>query len=42
MVWAWLLARMKEKKNAYRIFVGKPEGSPPRRAIKIYDEQEEA
>jgi hypothetical protein len=26
MRWAWHLARMGEKRNACRIFVGKPEG----------------
>jgi hypothetical protein len=29
MRWAWHVARMGEKRNAYRIFVGKPEGKRP-------------
>jgi hypothetical protein len=29
MRWAWLVARMVEKRNAYRILVGKPEGKRP-------------
>jgi hypothetical protein len=29
MRWAWHVARMGEKKNAYRIFVGKPDGKRP-------------
>jgi hypothetical protein len=33
MRWAWHIAQMGEKRNAYRILVGKPEGkrSPGRR-----------
>jgi hypothetical protein len=35
MRWAWHVARMGEKKNAYRILVGKPEGKRPfERAIR--------
>jgi hypothetical protein len=30
MRWAGHVARMGEKRNAYRIFVGKPEGKRPR------------
>jgi hypothetical protein len=26
MIWAWNVARMGEKRNLYRILVGKPEG----------------
>jgi hypothetical protein len=29
MRWAGLVARMEEKRNAYRILVGKPEGKKP-------------
>jgi hypothetical protein len=29
MRWAWHVARMGEKRNAYRILVGKPEGKRP-------------
>jgi hypothetical protein len=29
MRWAWYVARMGQKKNAYRILVGKPEGKRP-------------
>jgi hypothetical protein len=29
MIWAGYVARMGEKKNAYRIFVGKSEGKRP-------------
>jgi hypothetical protein len=29
MIWAEHVARMGEKRNAYRIFVGKPEGEKP-------------
>jgi hypothetical protein len=29
MRWAWNVARMGEKMNAYRILVGKPEGKRP-------------
>jgi hypothetical protein len=29
MKWAWHLAHMRVKRNAYRIFVGKPEGKRP-------------
>jgi hypothetical protein len=29
MRWAWYVARMGEKMNAYRILVGKPEGKRP-------------
>jgi hypothetical protein len=44
MIWAGHVARMEEKKNVYRIFVGKPQrkrplGRPKRRwvdSIKIY------
>jgi hypothetical protein len=40
MGWAWHVARMVEKRNAYRILVGKPEGKRPRRRwvdnIKMY------
>jgi hypothetical protein len=31
--WAVHVARMGEKRNAYRIFVGKPEGIPRRRWV---------
>jgi hypothetical protein len=31
MRWAWHVARMAEKRNAYRILVGKPEGNKPLR-----------
>jgi hypothetical protein len=31
MRWAGHVARMREKKNAYRLFVGKPEGNRPLR-----------
>jgi hypothetical protein len=29
MIWAGHVARMGEKRNAYRLFVGKPEGKRP-------------
>jgi len=29
MKWAWHVARMGEKRSAYRILVGKPEGKRP-------------
>jgi hypothetical protein len=29
MRWAWQVARMGAKRNAYRILVGKPEGKTP-------------
>jgi hypothetical protein len=29
MIWAWHVARMGEKRNAYRILVGMPEGKRP-------------
>jgi hypothetical protein len=29
--WAWHVARMGEKRNAYRLLVGKPEGKRPLR-----------
>jgi hypothetical protein len=29
MRWAWHVARMEEKRNIYRILVGKPEGNRP-------------
>jgi hypothetical protein len=29
MRWAWHVARMREKRNAYKILVGKPEGKRP-------------
>jgi hypothetical protein len=29
MTWAWYVARMGEKRNAFRILVGKPEGKRP-------------
>jgi hypothetical protein len=29
MRWAWHVTRMGEKRNAYGIFVGKPEGKSP-------------
>jgi hypothetical protein len=29
MKWAWVVARMGQKRNAYRIMVGKPEGRRP-------------
>jgi hypothetical protein len=29
MRWAWHVARMRGKKNVYRILVGKPEGNRP-------------
>jgi hypothetical protein len=29
MRWAWHVARMGEKRNVYRILVGKPEGERP-------------
>jgi hypothetical protein len=29
MGWEWHVARMKEKRNAYRILVGNPEGTIP-------------
>jgi hypothetical protein len=29
MRWAWHVARIEEKRNAYRILVGKPEGKRP-------------
>jgi hypothetical protein len=29
MRWAWHVARMGEKRNAYKILVGKPEGKRP-------------
>jgi hypothetical protein len=31
MRWAWHVARMGEKRNAYRLLVGKPEGKGPLR-----------
>jgi hypothetical protein len=31
MRWAWYVARIGEKRNAYRILVGKPEGKRPLR-----------
>jgi hypothetical protein len=34
MRWAGHAARMGEKRNAYRIFVGKPEGKRPTRKTK--------
>jgi hypothetical protein len=33
MRWAWHVARMLEKRNAYRILVGKPEGRPRRKLV---------
>jgi hypothetical protein len=29
MKWAWHVSRMGEKKNAYKLLVGKPEGKKP-------------
>jgi hypothetical protein len=31
MRWAWHVTRMGKKRNAYRLFVGKPEGRPRRK-----------
>jgi hypothetical protein len=33
MRWAWHAERMKEKRNAYRLLVGKPEGRSRRRWV---------
>jgi hypothetical protein len=39
MRWAWHAIRMREKRNAYRLLVGKPEGKRPlgRRSLRRVD-----